>query len=95
MAEDDDGYKQIAENKLQRIHDWRLLHNGDAWKALTNGHLRPNDRAIIISFALSFFFWIVLLVTLLVVVTGMDGAVSCVPIIYIGICVVISSSVTN
>jgi hypothetical protein len=93
VDEDEDGHKKIANNKLKRINDWRLIHDGSWWSALKAGDLRPNDKRILISFILSFVFWVILLTLLLVFGSGLTGSVSCVPIIYIGVCVILATAV--
>ena len=66
----EDGAKIIATSQLKRVSDWRLMHKNSWFSAFKAGELRPNDTRFISSMALSFLFWLILLICLLVVIDG-------------------------
>lgn len=90
--EKEDGFKLIAGNKLRRVTDWRLMHKDSACSALTAGELRPNDYKLIFSMSAALIFWIILASCLLGIVSGETGAISSMPLLYIGVCLFVASS---
>lgn len=90
-----DGYKIVSKNQLHRVADWRLLHDGSAFKALKNWDLRPNDVRLITAFTIMLVFLIALIVALLIVSEGPTGAIATSPLWYVGVCLVIGASVIN
>ena len=89
----EDGFKLIATHKLHRVTDWRIMNEDSVCNALMAGELRPNDWRIISSWFVAFVFWLITLITLLVVITGTTGGITTSPIWYLFFTVVIGLTV--
>lgn len=68
----------------------------DSWiSAFVAKDLRPNDYRFWISTSASLFFWIVTEILLLVLVDGETGAISAMPLLYVGVSIMIMLSVIS
>lgn len=71
------------------------MHNDSWFSALRAGDLRPNDYRFVFSTAAATFLWILTEVLLLILVEGETGAISALPIIYVGVSIMIMLAVIS
>ena len=86
---DNDGHQKIAENRLQRVKDWRKETNFVS--ALLSGKLRPNDKGFIYSMAIALIAWFGLFIGLTTTQAAFKG--TAIALLYLGVSLIISSSV--
>jgi hypothetical protein len=90
-----DGYKIISKNELNRVVDWRLVHDKSVYKALRALDLRPNDLRLLASFFVSGLFLIILIAVLLGVADSPVHPVATSPLWYVAVCLAIGATVVN
>jgi hypothetical protein len=85
----ENGYLIMSMNKLKEIpdeEDW-VKQKSSFISALFGCKLRPNDYQFVISLVVCVASWAVLLVGLLMVSNGNLGAITCMPLIYLFLCI--------
>ena len=87
------GHQKIARTRLKRVKDWRLTHKKSWISAYRKGDLRPNDKELIHSFAFSIFSALVLMGALYGVYKDVIAVMIVIPGFYLGICILIATTV--
>jgi hypothetical protein len=90
---DPNGAKLIARSRVQRVTDWRVRKSTSWFTAMQKGKLRPNDYQILNSVLMATIAWIGMAVSLFVQYKGIIGLVYTFPFVYVGITIIIGSSV--
>jgi hypothetical protein len=90
--EEEDGLCKIAKSRVKRVIDWKLHHS--TWTAAFVAlKLRPNDMKFIGSMGISLISFVLITLSLTAQLDGMIGFVMAIPMLYLGVCFMIASSV--